>query len=177
MQSQPFGLRDVERVLAYFVEKQPEEVQLIRTLMGRGSPVIEAFGPVQMAVYGLTVQHGGWDVIMHSERGFPDWVVIRRTNSSLPPGDGFRPLGLAVFAWARAHGAPFRLTSPTDFDHELAAYGPDALDWLESGHEESLERLYRVWVADRHLPAHLGSAWRNRRLRKQAVARLEAAAG
>src|SRR5690606_11637009 len=98
-----FDESDVHRVLAHLAGEQPEAAQLARSLVDRGDLVVEAWGPLQMAVYHLVVRHGSWDVMFRSERGFADAVSVARPKPPRTPWESYRPLGLAVLAWARSH--------------------------------------------------------------------------
>jgi len=132
----PFDEDDVDRVLAFFDRHQPEEARFARSLLDRGGSVIEAWGPEQMAVSHLVIRYGTWEIMLHTERGYRESLrIAHRVAPPDPAWNEFRPFGLAILAWARAHGAPVRLDGPTDLDHDLVAYGLDTLDWLESGNE------------------------------------------
>lgn len=109
--------------------------------------MLEAWGPEQMAVWHLELQRGDWIVQFHSERGFPESAKVVRSTDPSPHWDDYRPMGLAIFAWARANGLPMRLDDPDDFVHDLATHGRDVLDWLNEGHDEVLERVFGAWHA------------------------------
>jgi len=156
-----------------YAQQRLEAARFARLLLDDGSRVVSACGPEQMAVWHLEVQRGGMLVMFHSERGYAEWPRIVRSSVPGPHWDEYRPIGLAVFAWARAHGVPFRLDGPDDFDHDLEAYGRDALDWLDRVGDAPLQRVYQAWIDDR-----LARGARDEsRQRSHAVAAMEAAAG
>lgn len=147
--SDPPDLNHVRTVLEYLATTEPEVVDFARLLLDDGGRVLEAWGPQQMAVWRLVVQRGAWQVRFHSERGYAEGASIARSTNPPPRFDDHRSIGLAIFAWARANGVPFRLAEPDNFDHGLVAHGRDALDWLNQGHDEDLERVFRAWYAYR----------------------------
>lgn len=107
---------------------------LARELIGAGFRVVDAWGPVQMAVAQLLLERDGTRVLFDTERGVAD-VVLER--------DGRRTdFGTAVAAWAcspgsdgRPHDAdflPWGLT-PASADlraAQLAAYGVAVCEWF-----------------------------------------------
>ena len=140
-------MNKLPRVLDYWATADPEIAQFARLLIDDGCRVLEAWGPEQMAVWHLELQRGDWIVQFHSERGFPESAQVVRYTDPSPHWDNYRPMRLAIFAWARANGVPFRLDDPDDFEHDLVAHGRDVLDWLNEGHDELLERVYGAWYA------------------------------
>ncbi|MFS0853483.1 hypothetical protein [Microbacterium sp. 179-I 3D4 NHS] len=132
-------------MIEYLGEQRPDAARFARLLLDDGGTVITSWGPVQMAVWHLEVRRGEWIVEFHSERGFTEPPAIGRVTGSETVSRGHRPLGLAVFAWARATGVPFRLDTPDDFDHDLVEHGRDALDWLDAGDGAVLDRVHEVW--------------------------------
>ncbi|MFK3670565.1 hypothetical protein ACI2IX_10360 [Leifsonia aquatica] len=168
----PAAADAVSAFLDYYAQQRPEEARFARLLLDDGGRVVSAWGPEQMAVWHLEVQRGDMLVMFHSERGYAEWPRVVRSAVHRPHWDEYRPIGLGVFAWARAHGVPFRLDDPDDVDHDLVAHGRDALDWLDRGGDAPLQRVYQAWLGDR-LTRGAGDASRPR---SHAVAAMEAAA-
>lgn len=144
-------LENVPSVIEYVSRQQPEVAQFAQLLLGDGGRVLTSWGPKQMAVWHLEIQRGNWVVLLRSERGFTDpATVARAVNDSSPSLNDYFHMGLAVFAWARATGVPFRLDEPDDFDHDLVECGCHALDWLNEGNGDALDRVYGAWIEYRH---------------------------
>ncbi|WP_134321697.1 hypothetical protein [Cumulibacter soli] len=166
----------VGRVLEYLAENKPDAAQFARSLLNRGGLVIEAFGPVQMAVHHLRIQYKNWYVVFHGERGRVEAVALRRATARRTAAENYWPIGLAVLAWARSQGVPFRLDRLESLDHDLAAHGIDALDWLDDGNEPVLERLYAVWRDGQRIIWSTTENLHDPQLAADALARLEEAA-
>lgn len=137
--------RIVPKLLDYLATIAPETAAFAQLLIDDGGAVRSAWGPEQMAVWDLVIRRGNWLVRFHCERGIADQVAVARATNPLPRFDDYGPIGLAIFVWARAARKPFRLSIPVDFDHDLVDYGRAALDWLDEGHEETLQRVSRVY--------------------------------
>ncbi|WP_420111497.1 hypothetical protein [Pseudactinotalea sp.] len=174
MPESSFDDGDVDRVLAYVMEARPDTGELARSLLERGGLVIEAWGPLQMAVYHLEVRRGNWEVMFHSERGHVEAASFRRAGP--PTREKCRPIGLAVLAWARSHDVTFRLETLADLDQDLAAHGADALDWLDAGNEPVVERLYQAWWDGVQRIGYSSARLRDPQLAADVIARLEEAA-
>ncbi len=146
----PLSDDDVARVIEFFALTQPEEEKLARSLLHRGGRVIDAWGPLQMAVWHLVVQYKNWFLVLHSERGFGDLAIITPATNSRNYWAHARPIGLAIFVWARANGVSYRLDTSDDIEHDLSAYGGDALDWLVGERVQILRRVHEVWLEGKH---------------------------
>lgn len=128
-----------------------------------------------MAVYHLEIRRGNWDVMFHSERGHVEAASVRRAGPPRTPREKFRPIGLTVLAWAKSHDVPFRLETLADLDHDLAAYGADALDWLDAGNEPVVDRLYQAWREGVQRIGYSSARRQDPQLAADVIARLEAA--
>jgi len=139
-------LAHVAVFLDYLASKQPEAAQFAHLLLDDGAAVLDIWGPQQMDVWHLDLRRGDWIVRFHIERGIAEWARVARAMVPPLPWDSYQWIGLAIFAWARATGVPFRLTDPDDIWHDLEAHGRAALDWLNEGNHQTLDRVDAVWM-------------------------------
>lgn len=146
---------DSTRVLDYFDETQPDAAGFARALIARGGTITELWGPLQMSVWNLVIERGAWRVTLHSERGFGDWPVVSARTEADPREARRYPAGLVVFVWARAHEVPFRVDRVEGFNHDLAAHGCDAMDWLDSAGPGMLDGAYAEWARQPHISTEL----------------------
>jgi hypothetical protein len=150
------GTTDLRRILAHLAEDGSEAARFAGLLLRDRGTVHRIDAPAERDVWDLEIQRGDCLVIFRAEGALTlQPHVVHSTDSAQGPA-GPCPVGLAVFTWARAHGVPFRLDDPEDFDHDLLAHGREALDWIgqaEGG--DRLDRVHSTWLAYRNAPARL----------------------
>jgi hypothetical protein len=151
----PLDVTNLPRFLDHLASRDEQATEFARLLLDDEWAVSSFWGPEQMDVWELVLRRGGWFVQFRIERGFSEGVRVARADGDLPLLDDYRSLGLAVFAWARAHRVPFRLGSPDDVNHDLVAHGRAALDWLREGHGGTLDRVSAAWYRYRLVRAGL----------------------
>lgn len=139
---------------------------LARDLLGAGYAVVDAWGPVQMAVASLLLERDGTRVLFDAERGM--------TSVMLSRGDRRTWLGAAIAVWARspasdgrpnaAHLTPWPLISTSTWSTRVfrgeglaqqARYGPAVCAWYASadpGAIEVVEAETRALVAGPRRP-------------------------
>jgi len=140
---QPY-LTNLPRFLEHLAPRDPESAQLAQLLLDNGWTVRGFWGPEQMDVWQLDLARHGLLVQFRIERGFAEWPRV--VEALDPPHlDDYRPLGLAILAWARATGVPFRLDHPDDFQHDLVEHAPDALEWVSREGSRRFDRVYAAW--------------------------------
>jgi hypothetical protein len=176
-------LANLPRFLEHLAERDPNGAQFARALLDDGGVVRVFWGPLQMDVWQLEIQRGDWLVMFRVERGFAEPARVARASSDQRRLDDYRSLDFAIFAWARATGAPFTLETPEDIGKaDVLTHGRAAVDWLNEGHGDALERVFGAWVTYQRAASGLrrgdsGSAdERARTVRAQGVAAMEAAA-
>jgi hypothetical protein len=129
---------DPERVIPTI---EAELRPLVHELLAAGFEVVDASGPVQMAVANLLLERGGTRVLFEAERGFSSVRLTRDERSTW--------LGAALAAWARCPGSdgrphaadltPWSQISTFSWDmrvhrsaglEQQATYGMAVCDWL-----------------------------------------------
>lgn len=166
-------LGNLPRFLDHLTERDADAAQLARHLLADGAEVLVFWGPQQMDVWHLEVRRGRWIVLFRIERGIAEWARMGLVTDPPLDWDDYRPVGLAVLAWARAHGVPFRLEGPDDLNHDLATHGRAALDWLGDGRSHLFDRLCAAWIDYRHTRVARTDASAMRSVRAKGLATLE----
>jgi hypothetical protein len=151
---------DPERVIPTI---EAELRPLAHELLAAGFEVVDAWGPVQMAVASLLLERDGTRVLFEAERGFSSVLLTRDGRSTW--------LGAALAAWARCpgtdgrpHAADLTLWSQiSTFSWDMrvhrgaglaqqATYGMAVCDWLpdaDLGAIDAVEaesRVLRDWA-------------------------------
>lgn len=137
-------LANLPRFLDHLGERDAGAAALARQLLDEGWTIRSFWGPVQMDVWSLGLRRGGREVVFGVERGFPDAVRLGPARDDARYDD-FHPLTQAVLGWARSVGADVELGDPERFHVDLGAYGAQALDWLDAGNDDVLDRIRAAW--------------------------------
>lgn len=152
---------DLTGLLDFLVQlegENPEVAQFAQQLLNGGGVVRVFTDPESTGAGLLGIQCGEWLVTFRTEHGVTQWPRVCPPSSHGRARNCCRPLGLAIFAWARAHAVPFRLEDPEDLNHDLATLGRAALNWLNDGHGPVLERVHSAWLVYWFIPARLSGA-------------------
>jgi len=126
--------------------------QLAREMLGERFEVVEAWGPVQMAVAHLELARDGQHVEWHTERGFADAVRVR--DAATPALEV--ALAVATIAWARSTDARGMPRGPevevprgvADADAVVRSNWRAVLDWLPTADHPRIERIADAWWQD-----------------------------
>jgi hypothetical protein len=141
--------------ITHLENSDPEVAQFVQLLLEDEGVVQDFHNPGNTDVGHLEILRGDWLVLFRLEHGVAHRPRVGDATVYRATWDECRPLGLAIFAWARAHAVPFRLDDPEDFNHDLVPHGRAALDWLAAGHGVVLERVHSAWLVYRNAPACL----------------------
>ncbi|WP_291041204.1 hypothetical protein [Herbiconiux sp.] len=169
-------LGNLPRFLDHLAERDDDAARLARQLLADGGEVLVFWGPQQMDVWHLEVRRGRWIVLFRIERGMAEWPRMGLVADPPVSWDDYRPVGLAVLAWARANDVPFDLDGPDDLHHDLASHGPAALDWLGDGRVQVFDRLCAAWMDYRHARVARAGEGARESVRAEGLAALERAA-
>lgn len=141
------------KMIEYLADQRPDTARFADQLLEDGNPIVEVIGPVQMGVWHLVIQCGHWQVAFHCERGMVERARIKKSDATRPTWHDDVDVSLAILAWARATGSPYRLDLFDRFDYRarlhadlgLVEYGRQTVAWLNQGNEEAFARVVAVW--------------------------------
>jgi hypothetical protein len=153
--SQDIDLTGFLLFLVHLQEADPEVAQLVQLILDDDGVVQSLSSPGHEDVWRLEMLRGDWLVLFRIQNGIVDSPRVRCASVHVSTCDESRPLGLAIFAWARAQGVAFRLDDPEDINHDLVNHGRAAIDWLSTGQGPALERVYCAWLTYRYASARL----------------------
>jgi hypothetical protein len=145
---------DDERLVAMTRLLSASEGALATSMVDAGAEVVEFVGPVQHAVWSLTLRWGGSTVRFSVEQGISNGVYVLNPRMHATP-----PFTIVVYTFAVRSGARPTLTTPRAFVEAFDVDSwRDALDWVDTAAEEELasvpevEAAWGTWVRASHSP-------------------------